>query len=278
MTEQNYKFVFLPKYDGSFVQCFTDKFGEKHRYTLGSLEHNEIHNSSKKFNDVTEKLLQSDHPELYQFLESNIGYSLICELLTSDNVIKTKYDFENNKNGILKPLTFMNPNGLPTFGIIKHNYKWYFDKDNIEEIKEKAFLHMESNPQIFGYNPEGLVAYCYKHDAFSENDICFPIAKLKNPKYLITEKNAAERLYQLQLLKINGQLDDHTMDTTDIANIERFTEYLDKISNEFDKLDFLKIFLSQKQFTAEVEKLPLFFEIYTDALYELRKNADYLRK
>jgi len=271
-----YKFLYMPKYDGSCVQCFTDKFDKRHRYTLGDLEKNTIGASNNTYYAMTDKLLKHQYPDLYDFLDENHEYSLICEIMTPDNIIKTIYDHNKQKHGFIKPLVLIKPDGTPTFYKESIDMRWSFDETNYEQIRDNAFKNLEDDPDKYGVNPEGLVAYCYK------NNMCFPIAKCKRPEYidslscnfnLIVERknNQTQHLCGLQMNVINNTIDDVQLNDDDKCFVSEFTTYLNKVANEFDKLDFLKSFLSQKQFMANLELLPISLKPYKEALINLRK-------
>jgi hypothetical protein len=278
LKSEGYSFTYLPKYDGSCIHCFSDTDGNKYRFTLGSLEKNKIGSSLFTYEEITELLLKENYPDLHSFLNCNPDHGLICELITPDNVVKTIYDFysvnlKSNVKGILKPLVMINSFGLPTFDNILIEHKWDFNETNFEEVKSHAFQQMETNPAKFGINPEGLVAYCFK------NNICFPIAKMKRMEYFsFLATNDGEILCKLQMEKINGTIDDIPMSDKQSEHIDEFVKYLDKTAKEFESVELLKTFLSQKEFAKQIEgllnnKSTSNLYIYKSALFQLRKNG-----
>lgn len=268
LKNEGYTFTYLPKYDGSCMQCFTDKNGKRHRFTLGSLEKNKIGKSEKSYYSVTETLLKESYQELYEFLDNNKEWSLICEIITPDNCVKTIYNFDEAPNGFLKPLVFINAQGLPTFSHINIEHRWDFNEENFDQIKETAFKEMICNATKFGINPEGLVAYALK------NDICFPIAKLKRPEYFqFVEVNEDEIYCKLQLTKINGQTDDIQMTDKQEKHIEEFEKYLIKTGNEIRDSELFKEFLTQRQFASKIESLSENLKFYKNLFFQIRKDG-----
>ena len=307
LETEEYAFMYLPKHDGTCMQCFTDSAGIRHRITLGSLEKNTIGKSLQSYADTTELLLQQFYPELLTFLDENVGYSLICEILTPDNVIKTVYDFTKKEyeRGILKPFVMIRPDGVPTFSggcetttgkvdnlngdltltqlklptfsggcetttfwNLNIEDKWDFTPTNFEEVKEQAFAEMQLNPAKFGINPEGLVAYCYNN----KSGICFPIAKLKRPEYFTFSVSAGiEELCKLQIHKLNGTIDDICLTEAQQRHIDDFSEYVDKTARQLEDLEFLRTFHTQRQYAAQVENLPKSLQIYKGSMYQIRK-------
>lgn len=273
LQSQGFKFIFMPKYDGSYIQCFTDEAGTKHRHTLGSLEKNKIGKSLSTYHDVANNLLNQQFPKLYDFLEANQGFSLVCEIITPDNYIKTLYDFTDNSTGILKPLVIIRPDGIPTFDNL-HEYissnKWEFTYENLNEVKTLAIGQLETMPATFGIHPEGLVAYAYK------DNICFPIAKIKRLEYInFDETEELEKLCNLQIAKIEGKIDDIPLTQNQQKHINEFTYYLDKLAESFAKLDFLTNMpnFTQRQYASCINALPPNLQAYSDGLFKLRKNG-----
>lgn len=274
LKNEGYNFIFLPKYDGSCMHCFTDNHGIKHRYTLGSVEKNKIGKSEFDYYTVTDHLLKQSYPEIYDFLDQNKGWSLIAELITPHNHVKTIYNFDMFDNaddintGFIKPLVFVNPNGLPTFSSINHTFKWTFDENNYDIIKANAFDSMIANATEFGINPEGLVAYAIK------DEICFPIAKFKRPEYFqFVETNEDEIMCKLQMAKINGQIDDIPMTDKQQKHIDSFEQYLNKTGNQLTNSELFKEFLTQRQFATKIESLPENLKIYKHAFFQIRTNG-----
>ena len=267
LENQGFKFVFMPKYDGSYVQCFTDEAGTKHRHTLGSLEQNKIGKSLITYNFATNKLLNNNFPKLYDFLDANPGFSLVCEIITPNNKIKTVYDFTENMDGTLKPLVLIDPNGIPTFDGIKeyifngHWNKWEFTTANLNEIKNLAMTEIESNAAEFGIHPEGLVVYCYK------DNICFPIAKMKRPEYLNFDET--------EELEIECKIDDIVLTESQQTHIDKFTTYLNKAATLFENLELVINMsnLSQKQYANLVAEIPRDLQSYSNLLFRLRKDG-----
>ncbi len=281
LQNQGFKFVLMPKHDGSYVQCFTDETGTKHRHTLGSLEKNRIGKSLLTYHYITNKLLYNQFSALYDFLDRNIGFSLVCEIITPHNVIKTVYDFTDNPDGILKPIVMIRPDGIPTFDNMWDyiENKWEFTYENFNEIKDQALRQIESDSATFGILPEGLVVYCYKeekNDKNKINNICFPIAKIKRSEYVkFDETENLSILCKLQIAKIEGKIDDIPLTESQQTHIDEFTKYLNKIAEIFNKLELLTNMqnLNSKQYTEHIKNLPNILQIYADPLFKLRKNG-----
>jgi hypothetical protein len=282
METQGYKFLFMPKYDGTNVQCFTDKFNSKHRLTLGSLDKNPIGKTTITYDELTETIFKKSYPKLYAYLDKNPNVSVVCELLSPHNVIKTKYSF--TESGIIRPLLLIGADGIPTWNQLEllcddfyiekcgdNNStipvnSWKFTSNNYNEVKDYAFNAMVNDVEQYGENPEGVVAYAYN------NSECFPIAKFKRSEYF-EYISPSERFGEYQNLKIKGQLDDHVMDKIYIEHIDKFDKYLEMIGDKFEKLDFLKSFLSQKDFAKNVSQLEKELSIYSSSLFAIRKRG-----
>lgn len=330
LAKQGYTFLFMPKHDGSCLQCFTDIFGVQHRNTLGSLEENTIGDADVTYPKLTDILLLEQYPKLYDFLDANIGYSLICELVTPYNVIKTKYFAASNNDGVevdmctkfprgfIKPLVLINPQGLPTWNhlnylcdddsfeltipentdtnnihsnniselkevapIIIPKNSWKFSTEDFNSVQYNAMIVLETNPEIYGHNPEGLVAYCYK------GDVCFPIAKFKRLAYIQTGRDGVENLVhtveekccKLQIMKLLNEYDDYdsTIDGSLQGMVDghmsAFETYLIETGKLWESHEFLKSFQSQKEFAMHVQSLCSHLAVYSKALYLLRRKG-----
>jgi hypothetical protein len=267
LEEKEYKFLYMPKYDGTNIQCFFTNDGTLHIYTLGSVEKNDIHNTKINYYDLANELLQKSCPEILEYLEKNVGESLVCEILTPHNIIKTKYKF-NDPFGKIIPIVLINKDGIPEFfkdDLAHYNCDhWDFNYSNYDSVKFKAFDDMVSNHDKYGDNPEGVVAYAYI------DNFCFPISKMKREEYL---KGEVTTLCDLQILKLQNKLDDHPLAGSELDHIVEFEKYIIETGQLFDKYDFLKTFLSLKEFTKHVNGLDTKLEIYKDSLYTLRRNG-----
>jgi len=268
LESKGFKFLYMPKYDGSNIQCFVTEDGTLHIYTLGSLEKNKIHNTEFSYYDTVHKILEKTHPKILQFLHDHIGTSMVFELISPHNVIKTKYKFDDLL-GSLMPLVLINKDGIPEFFnrnelncyIFSH---WDFTSDDYDVVKKTVFSELVSAPDVYGDNPEGLVAYAYI------DNMCFPISKMKREEYF--RENMTD-FKTLQILKLQNKLDDHILSKQESEHVELFDTYLTKIGNLFDGYDFLKTFLPLKQFTKCVENLDDKLLCYKDALFKLRRNG-----
>lgn len=278
LKNEGYSFTYVPKYDGSCMHCFTDKNKIRHRYTLGSLEKNKIGKSELDYYTTTELLLKNSYPEIYNFLDENNEWSLICELITPDNRVKTIYNFDESELGFLKPLVFINSEGLPTFfgssNISTNNvnieikHKWGFNETNFDIVKNTAFNEMISNATDFGINPEGLVAYAMK------DNVCFPIAKLKRPEYFqFVSVNEDELYCNSQIAKINNQIDDIQLTDKQQKHIDEFEKYLIRIGTQIKESELFKEFLTQRQFASKIESLSDNLKIYKNAFFQIRKDG-----
>lgn len=279
LTKQGFKFLFMPKYDGTNVQCFTEKFNIRHRLTLGSLDKNNVGQSESSYDELAEQILKNSYPKLYEFLDQNPGISVVCELLSQYNVIRTRYTLPNSI-GELKPLLLIGTNGIPSweqFELLCNDFKvdngetipvnsWKFSIDDFEIVKKFAFSEMVENSRKYGENPEGLVAYAYNATE------CFPIAKFKRPEYF-EYIDPSESFPKLQSLKINGQLDDHELNAIQSDHIQKFEKYLEITGKMFDELEFLKSFLPQKEFARNVTSLCNDLRIYSAPLFTIRKKG-----
>lgn len=276
LESNGFTFLLIPKYDGSYVQFYTDENGVRHRETLGSLERNKIGKSNLTYYDVSNKLLYNQYPKLYEFLDKNIYFSLVCEIMTPENKVKTKYDFSDDRSedGILKPLVIIKQDGIPTFENLEEYFseseRWNFNFTNYNEIKENAIKMLEKNPSKFGICPEGLVVYACK------NMNCFPIAKIKRKEYVDydpTKEN--ENLMKLQIAVIDGKIDDIPMTDFQEKYIEDFKEYLRITSKDLENYEILKNIenMSQKQYAESIKNLPNNLQIYSDSLFRIRRNG-----
>lgn len=200
-------------------------------------------------------------------MEKNVGESLVCEILTPYNVIKTNYKF-SHQHGKIIPIVLINKDGIPEFfkdDLAHYNCdRWDFNCSDYNSAKLKAFDDMVSNHDKYGDNPEGVVAYAYI------DNFCFPISKMKREEYL---KGEVITLCDLQILKLQNKLDDHILSGSELEHIEEFDKYIIETGQLFDKNDFLKLFCSLKEFTKHVNELDPKLEIYKDSLYALRRNG-----
>jgi len=276
LVTQGYKFLYMVKYDGSCVHCFTDKFGTRHRYTLGCIEKNNIGDSNYNYSDLTEQLLKEQFPLLYDYLDNNVNISLICEIITPHNQIKTEYTFNNCNLGFIKPIALIGSNGIPTWTNLYSltnlfdnnvpNDSWNFNVQNYNSVKNEIFEILVNNPDKYGVNPEGLVAYCYK------DNICFPIAKLKRTEYVsFINENCPTELCKLQLAKINNIIDDIPLSKVQQEHIDDFSNYLIFMSSEFNKYNMLGRDLDMKAFSLLVAELPPHFKHYISSLFQFKK-------
>lgn len=276
MELDGYKFLYMPKFDGTNIQCFVDSTDTLHIYTLGCIGKNNIHNTSQSYYDVVYGILQKSHPDILSYLFKNIGTSVICELLSPFNVIETKYTFDNPAGKVL-PIVTIDTHGIPHFFSTYSYDRWPFDASNYELIKNYAFSDMCSKTTIYGDNPEGLVAYAYIES------MCFPIAKLKRPDYLHAvqchlNKNIDPKeicikkpYLDLQQLLLDSKIDDIDLLAEEKLHIEHFQEYIISTAEQFDKQQFLKSFLSLKEFTKNIESLDSHLKQYKEALFQIRK-------
>lgn len=323
LSLQGYKFLYMTKHDGTCVQCFTDHCGTRHRLTLGSLNDNLVGASGRSTKELVDACLKEQFPSLVEFLDENPGVSLICELITPYNVIKTKYNFGNSiagceastssRCGFIKPIVLINRDGVPTWQQLGEHCSdfdfthmptdcWHFDASTHEEVLNIAFTAQESNPELYGENPEGVVAYCYKViskiegvccaelDATTvssshvtpvvcadeqQRTCCFPIAKLKRPQYL-RDKSTFGVLdpTELQRLKLSNQLDDVLLNREQTAHVVEFSDYLDRMAAEFSTYHWLKERLPIKEFALQVNSLPHSTKtVYAASLMALHKSG-----
>jgi hypothetical protein len=270
LSSKGYKFLCLPKYDGTCIQCFTDECGVKHRHTLGSLEKNKIGTSEFTYHNITERLLSQNYPKLHKFLEDNKGISLICELITPYNVIKTVYNLSHLPYGMLMPIVFIDLQGMPFFDYsIYQDVNWEFNADNYNKIIDIALNVLQNSPNIFGNNPEGLVTYCYNQTDNSSIMRCVPLCKIKCEKYVNAQ--LIESPCYLQNRVINGTIDDINTSLEESEYVDSFKKYLSRASKEITTADLFNGCSTRRQFNCALNELPIKLQIYNDALIELRK-------
>lgn len=259
LTEQNFKFTYMPKHDGSCVQVFYHN-DDLHVYTLGSVNEHSMQQKltkSPSFKQAAIKCLNTQYPELLSQIKIK-NHTLICELITKYNRIVTHYDLDDM--GFVKPIVTISNDGFPTWDLLSvtnndefknglPSESYVFNSLNYIEIKNKAYSELETKFN----NPEGLVAYAYKK--IDGNTIAIPIAKLKRDEYVhahtgvIMNKGSEKELCFLQKMVIQEKIDDIDLMNNPIAkkHVGLFVKKLELFQKQIDELKD-KIGFSNKDF------------------------------
>jgi len=265
LEKQNYKFLYMPKYDGSCIQIFWHN-NEFQAFTLGSVQENIMQSNismSPTFKSAALKCLNNQYPELMEELKKN-KHTLICELMTKYNRIVTNYKVDDI--GIVKPLATIDQSGFPTWDLLgsvcdefKNGYPshcWDFTSKNWMSVKDKAYTDLESTIE----NPEGLVAYAFKKK--NSKIIAIPIAKLKRDEYVklhsgvILNRGSEKDCCLMQKMVVENKIDDVDLTNNPIAqkHIWVFNKKLNELQKMIDEYKDQLLNLTGKDFSIIVKK------------------------
>jgi len=187
---------FTNKYDGSLILIFADLEGKISASTRGCIDSANqplgINKNITYAGAALEWLKDEKQEKTKKYLLDNPFHMMALELMSPWNTVVTKYDFTSGQKFSkinITPLSLTQPDGrsywikdicYPNDLYPTSNKSWISDRDNI-------FKDQENNPDVFGKNPEGLVAYvCYQRvdDKLSSKIYSQAIGKFKREEYL----------------------------------------------------------------------------------------------
>jgi hypothetical protein len=216
---------FTLKEDGSNLKTFYDPFGGVHSLTLGSndstFKMQPQLEESPTFNSESLRLLERDYPEILEWLQTHVGWSLVSELKTKWNQIVTVYKTECNQ-----PLCFIDPDGRPRWAPLRRLcpqlftadgwplHSWPTSTATLEQDFADYLQWLKANPELVGIYPEGAVMYACQLDEDGKPDMVVPMSKHKNPDYKDLHRKMSinfgteNDLRNCQLAEVNSIYDD----------------------------------------------------------------------
>lgn len=287
--------MLMNKEDGTNIKTFYDEYGTLHSLTLGSVDPTiKMQGSvfgSPTYNGLSIQLLERKYPQILAYLRANPYVALVSELKSIWNVIVTSYTFDGDSADIT-PLCIIERDGMPRFGQLRTLCPERFDMNGLplgsmmttaatfSVDKERFFDDLAKNPEQFGVNPEGFVAYAFRRGDDGLPDSCIPWLKGKREEYITVHRGVSlnagstRDLLSVQRLVLEGKYDDEAdclaKDARN-AHAEEFTKALEMMSKALnDVWPQLLSATTPKEYAEVINSLPQCLRWITNHLFRLR--------
>lgn len=227
LKQQGFTFSWRPKWDGSYVQSFSDGT-TIHSYTMGSVNpENKMQvatGTTPTFSELVNELMD---PSMTAKLHAHPYHSVVHELCSHHNRIITQYALGDGVRGKLLPIVDIAPDGIPRDSFFPQPpTRWNFEIQDYAPSLQKVFDALLASPEVYGSDPEGACLY-----AESSTGEVFPIAKAKRPEYCalhsegISAIGDSRDLCRVQRKYCAGKAD-NLQENIHIAHAAAFADYI----------------------------------------------------